>query len=345
MEELRGTQRTLCGMLLLLQATVRGQPLHFLVRAGDDVLLPSNHVDQDTCDRSTWLYSRTGPAVELVKLGKINNNAEQSNRLSLTANCSLVIRKVSGEDVGRYTNREFEGGEQQGQDGTSELLVITMEEEDYQGEVVLSCVVLRFSACTHAPEWIYGGDTKDVRSSHSACKATVTFKPPPQQKSKHYKSLKCEVRNSKSGDTLQLDACSQFSCEPTGGPSGEGNIAPPAQSNPATAWWTWLIIALVGLFVLFTTIVVFIRWRAEGERTRTDKSKGKSSQHPGMQPGPEARQDEADPEEGVAYASVSYTKTSGGGARPRVKDGDDVEEAVTYSSVKAAPPSVNQPKK
>nr|XP_040016951.1 uncharacterized protein LOC120808254 isoform X13 [Gasterosteus aculeatus aculeatus] len=326
MVELRGTQRTLCVMLLLLQAAVRGQtpPVpRFLVRAGDDVTLPSN---QDRCNGSTWLHSRSDPAVELVTLGKIKNNAlipeAKTNRLSLTANCSLVIRNVSGEGVGRYTNRHYdEGGKHQGPDGVVSLYVFTMEEKDYGGLVVLSCFVLRFSECEHTVKWHYDGKQTDVTTSHVACEANVTFKAPLHQKSKYYKSLRCEVRDTRSGKTLLFEACSQFSCEQTGGPSGEGNITPPAPP----VWWPWLVIPLVGLLVLFIILVVFIRWRNQGKRTQTDENI-------------------ADPEEGVAYASVSYTRTAGGGARSsscdrfqaRVKDGDD---AVTYCTVKAPPPA------
>ncbi|XP_077949569.1 uncharacterized protein LOC120808254 isoform X13 [Gasterosteus aculeatus] len=339
MVELRGTQRTLCVMLLLLQAAVRGQTPpdpRFHVRAGDDVTLPSNRVDQDRCNGSTWLHSRTNPAVELVTLGKINNNTlipeAKTNRLSLTANCSLVIRNVSGEDVGRYTNRDYdEAGKQQGADGVVSLYVFTMEEKDYGGSVVLSCFVLRFSGCEHTVEWLYDGKQTDVTSSHAACEATVAFKAPLHQKSKYYKSLRCEVRDNQSGKTLLFEACSQFSCEQTGGPSGEGNITPPAPPGgpsgegnitpPApSVWWLWLVIALVGLLVLFIILVVFIRWRNQGKRTQTDENN-------------------ADPEEGVAYAFVSYTRTAGGGARARVKDGDDGDDAVTYCTVKAPPPA------
>ncbi|XP_077949565.1 uncharacterized protein LOC120808254 isoform X9 [Gasterosteus aculeatus] len=306
------------------EQTVRGQTPpdpHFLVRAGDDVTLPSNRVNQDRCDGSYWLYSRSGSTVELVKLGKINNDAlipeAKTNRLSLTANCSLVIRNVSGEGVGRYTNRDFnEAGKQQGPDGVVSLYVFTMEEKDYGGSVEFSCFVLRFSECEHTPEWLYDGKQTDVTTSHAACEATVTFKAPPHQKSKYYKSLRCEVRDDQSGKTLLFEACSQFSCEQTGGPSGEGNITPPAPS----VWWLWLVIALVGLLVLFIILVVFIRWRNQGKRTQTDENN-------------------ADPEEGVAYAFVSYTRTAGGGARARVKDGDDGDDAVTYCTVKAPPPA------
>ncbi|XP_077949559.1 uncharacterized protein LOC120808254 isoform X3 [Gasterosteus aculeatus] len=325
------------------EQTVSGQTPpdpRFLVRAGDDVTLPSNRVDQDRCDGSTWLYSRSGSTVELFNLGKIKNNAlipeAKTNRLSLTANCSLVIRNVSGEDVGLYINRDYdETGKQQGPDGVVSLYVFTMEEKDYGGLVVFSCLVLRFSGCEHGVEWLYDGKQTDVTTSHAACEATVTFKAPFHQKSKYYKSLRCEVRDNQSGKTLLFEACSQFSCEQTGGPSGEGNITPPAPP----VWWPWLVIPLVGLLVLFIILVVFIRWRNQGKRTQTDENNGMSSQLAGIRPGSEPRQDAADPEEGVAYASVSYTRTAGGGAPARVKDGDDGDDVVTYCTVKAPPPA------
>nr|XP_040017012.1 uncharacterized protein LOC120808273 isoform X2 [Gasterosteus aculeatus aculeatus] len=285
MVELRGTQRTLCVMLLLLQAAVRGQTPpdpRFLVRAGDDVTLPSN---QDRCDGSTWLYSRSGSTVELVTLGKFRNNAlipeAKTNRLSLTANCSLVIRNVSGEDVGRYINRHYDETEkQQGPDGVVSLYVFTMEEKDYGGSVELSCFVLRSSECEHTVKWLYDGKQTDVMTtSHAACEATVTFKAPLHQKSKYYKSLRCEVRNNQSGKTLLFEACSQFSCEQTGGPSGEGNITPPApsggpsgednitppaQSDSPTSqsWWRFIILAAATVVVL---VVLFFTWKRSKE--------------------------------------------------------------------------------
>ncbi|XP_062415386.1 uncharacterized protein LOC134107810 [Pungitius pungitius] len=347
MVDLRGTQRTFCVMLLLLQATVSGQTPpdpHFLVRAGDDVTLPSTRVNQDRCDGSTWLYSRFGSAVELFNLGKIKKDSvipeAKTNRMSLTANCSLVIRKVSGEDVGLYTNRDFDkAGRQQGADSVSELFVLTMEEKDYEGLVELSCFVLRFSECKHTLKWVYKGNTTDVMTSQNPCKATVTFKAPLHQKSNYYESLKCEVRNNQSGKTVHFEACSQFSCEQTGGPSGGGNVTATDQRDSTTGWWMWLIITLVGFFVLFIILLVLIRRRAEGKKTQTDENIGMSSQH-GIQPAPEPRQDAADPEEGVAYASVSYTQTAGGAARARVIDGVDGDDAVTYCTVKAPlPPS------
>ncbi|XP_037305470.2 uncharacterized protein LOC119195009 [Pungitius pungitius] len=278
MVDLRGTQRTFCVMLLLLQATVSGRTPpdpHFLVRAGDDVTLPSNHVNQDRCDGSNWLYSRFGSTVALVELGKIKNDSvipeAKTNRMSLTANCSLVIRKVSGEDAGRYTNRDFDkAGRQQGADGVSELFVITMEEKDYEGLVVLSCSVWSSSECKHAAEWVYKGETTDVKASHVACEATVTFKAPLHQKSNYYQSLKCEVRDDQSGKTVHFEACSQFSCEQTGGPSGGGNVTPPDQRGSTTiqSWWRFIILGAATLLVL--VVGVFTWRRSKGRETLMD---------------------------------------------------------------------------
>ena len=86
--------------------------------------------DQDKCDSTTWLFSgsRKTAAVELIELGQIGKKAKtKSDRLSVTANCSLVIKKVTVEDVGRYTCRQFKSGQQQGQDAQVHLSVVTSE--------------------------------------------------------------------------------------------------------------------------------------------------------------------------------------------------------------------------
>lgn len=60
--------------------------------------------DQNKCDKTTWtFFSRDQPAVELITLGQIGEEAKtKSDRLSVTVNCSLLIKKLTVEDVGRY---------------------------------------------------------------------------------------------------------------------------------------------------------------------------------------------------------------------------------------------------
>lgn len=87
-------------------------------------------IDQDKCDSTTWIFSgsRNTSAVALIKLGQIGEKAKaKSDRLSVTADCSLVIKKVTVEDFGHYTCRQFKSGQQQYQDSQVYLSVVTSE--------------------------------------------------------------------------------------------------------------------------------------------------------------------------------------------------------------------------
>ncbi|KAK9531881.1 hypothetical protein VZT92_011274 [Zoarces viviparus] len=350
MVEVRWIQMTLFVTLLLLQFTaVTGQTSSSLItRAGDDVTLPCNKEikHEDKCNGTTWLSSRSGPAVELINLGRINNNGFTKDRLGLTADCSLVIRNVKTDDYGRYTCRQFnKAGQQQGEDAVVALSVINMLEQTINDTVYFTCSVLTDSGCEHTVKWLYEGNENDVEILPSACSARLTLKTPLNQKSKYYESLKCNVTDRQSGNTLLCEVDPRSSCENTGSTSVEGNITPSANNDTPTpaAWWVWLIIGSVGSAALFIITVTLVRRkRSKGNRTRMDESIGLSLSHAVTPPVPEPSADMADPEEGVSYASVSYTKKTNSRAQVRVKDDDDDDDdddAVTYSTVKAPPSS------
>uniref|UniRef100_A0A3Q4MK49 Ig-like domain-containing protein n=1 Tax=Neolamprologus brichardi TaxID=32507 RepID=A0A3Q4MK49_NEOBR len=82
------------------------------MKVGDDVTLPCVNVidEQNNCDGTTWVFtSRNRETVELIKLGQIGEEAKtKSDRLSVTVNCSLVIKKLTVEDVGLYYCQQYE---------------------------------------------------------------------------------------------------------------------------------------------------------------------------------------------------------------------------------------------
>ena len=83
---------------------------------GDEVTLSCGNVTdyQDECNSTSWYLSDIKNQVMLVDRGQINNNGKStSDRLSVTENCSLVIKKVTAEDVGIYTCRQIKSGEPQ----------------------------------------------------------------------------------------------------------------------------------------------------------------------------------------------------------------------------------------
>lgn len=112
---------------------VTGQYSPVVVRDGDDVTIPCENVryNQNDCEYTNWLVSGAGntPSVELVARGQIGETAmTKPDKLSVTANCSLVIKKVTVEDVGRYSCRQLNrSGEQQGQDARVYLSVLHCE--------------------------------------------------------------------------------------------------------------------------------------------------------------------------------------------------------------------------
>uniref|UniRef100_A0A669D109 Uncharacterized LOC109194857 n=1 Tax=Oreochromis niloticus TaxID=8128 RepID=A0A669D109_ORENI len=159
--------------------------LSFTVRDGDKVTLPCENVinNHHSCHTTTWLFtdSRGKAAVELVNLGQIKETVK-SDRLSVTAECSLVIKKVTAEDVGRYTCRQFRGnpGRQQGPDAVVHLSDVIMTEQKSRDQVTLNCSVQVHGQCEHKVKWIHysealNRDYSNIKTLQSSCSATVTF--------------------------------------------------------------------------------------------------------------------------------------------------------------------------
>ncbi|XP_037606279.1 uncharacterized protein LOC119476804 isoform X4 [Sebastes umbrosus] len=334
-------------VILLLQCTVTGQTVPSVTAgAGDEVTLPCNNVikDQDKCNGTTWIASRSGETtVELIEHGKISNNLldkDKSDRLSVTENCSLVIRNITVEDSGRYTCRQFNrSGQQQDPDAVVLLSVVTMTGDKVNDVVTLFCYVSTYRRCEHTVKWLYEGNKTDVETTPLGCSARVIFPTLHlNQKSNYYELLKCSVTDERSGETLLFNASLQFSCEKTGGCTSAGkNDTSSAKNDTPQQGRLWLyILVAVGLAVLLAVIIVVVvirRKRTKGNQTQMDKNMRLTS-NPAVTP--ETNDDTADPEDGVSYASVSYTKKTNSKAKVWGKGDDDEGEAVTYSTVKAS---------
>ncbi|XP_038582520.1 uncharacterized protein LOC119908735 [Micropterus salmoides] len=203
------------------------------------------------------------------------------------------------------------------------------------------------------------------RSQHS-CSATVTFTTSDfNQKSKHPELFKCNVTDSytkkvqlfpfspqsSGGDattTRSILTAAQTTTTMVTTTKQEGDGATTTESpKTITSTWetrnTWtsvkkitsagtnnndqtkqkglsqvqltFIIVSVGLAALMIIAVVVIRWkRTKGNKTHMNGNM-------------------ADPEDGVSYASISYTGKTNSKGRVR---GDDEDDAVTYMKVKAS---------
>ncbi|KAK1888576.1 Immunoglobulin superfamily member 10 [Dissostichus eleginoides] len=170
-------------LILLLQftrAAIGQRSLSFFVRVGDEATLPCNYVihDQDECDGTNWIFSDSGSAVMLVKGGQIGNHAK-SDRLRVTEKCSLVIKKVTEEDAGYYTCRQYNKvNQQQGSDRHLYLSVVTMTEHQDNDEVTLCCSVTRSGRRRLKVKWLLQGqdvdkDNSDIKTSQSYCSAST----------------------------------------------------------------------------------------------------------------------------------------------------------------------------
>ncbi|XP_067428766.1 papilin-like isoform X2 [Thunnus thynnus] len=368
-------------LILVLQfSAITGQRSSFTVRDGDEVTLSCENVlkDQDECDSTTWLFGglRSTAVVALINFGQIGEDAKaKSGRLSVTADCSLVIKKVTVEDVGLYTCRQFKSGQQQGQDSQVDLSVVTMTEQKNNNEVMLSCSVSTYDACRHTVKWLFKGkdvnkDNKDLKTSQSTCSATVSFLTSHFICTSNHELLKCKVTDLYNGKVQLYNISPQLSCEKPGvaetttepetttsttqegvaetttEPEMTSTTQEDADATTATTesttiqsstkaattitsatkdatitsqgWW-WYIIVAVGLAALLLTVVVVVirRKKTTGNNIQMDENTD-------------------DPEGGVSYASISYTRKTDSKARVRGKDDADEDDAVTYSTVKAS---------
>ncbi|XP_034057453.1 uncharacterized protein LOC117536625 isoform X2 [Gymnodraco acuticeps] len=245
------------SFLMLLLHFPAADLKRYIVRAGDEVTLPFDYVihDQDKCESATWRFSDSrGPAVTLFEDRQIHK--ANSDRLRVTENCSLVIKKVTEEDAGRYLCSQFRS------DSWVDLSVVTMTEHHDNDEVTLRCSVETFVGCDHPVKWLLQGQDvvkyqREIKTSQSPCSASVTF----------LTSLFSYTTRSE-----------LFSCDVTNGFTGEVHLFPfSAQSSDATTTGTAgllrLILVSLGLAALIVTVVTVHIWtRAKGGKKRMRKN-------------------------------------------------------------------------
>ncbi|XP_042072201.1 uncharacterized protein LOC102302848 isoform X3 [Haplochromis burtoni] len=152
MAEFRWIQMFSSVILMLQLSAAAADYSEFIIRDEGEVTLSCENVtdDQDKCDRTTWLLSQSNRAVvTLFENGKIHQGAEnKSDRLSVTAKCSLVIKKLTAEDVGQYTCRRFnKSGQKEGSDSVAELSVVNLTEYKDDDTVTLKCSVSTYKEC------------------------------------------------------------------------------------------------------------------------------------------------------------------------------------------------------
>ncbi|XP_067337850.1 uncharacterized protein [Channa argus] len=250
-------------LILMIHVTVTGQFSFFTVRDGDDVTLPCGNVrdDQEKCDTTNWIFNRLRHTVELVTSGQIDKNKiskSTSDRLSVTENCSLVIKKVTDEDVGQYNCRQQE-------QYSVELSVVALTEHKDNNQVTLTCSVWTYDACRHTIKWLFKGkvmekENNNLKTSQSDCSANLTFKDSHFiYSTKKYDLLQCDVTHSITKEVKQFIFRPQSSGEKT-------------EVFPV---WVRVSIVSVALAALITTVVVVNIWkRIKENKTHMDDNVG-----------------------------------------------------------------------
>uniref|UniRef100_UPI0037E87AF0 uncharacterized protein n=1 Tax=Semicossyphus pulcher TaxID=241346 RepID=UPI0037E87AF0 len=265
------------------------QYLFYAVRDGDDVTLPCNNVigGRQNCDSISWIFSdlRNTATVVLVQQGQIGENAgAKSDRLTVTSDCSLVMKKVKEEDADYFTCRK------QNKDTQIYLSVITIVEQKKSDGVTLSCAVRTPGHCRYTVKWLFEGEDGDeydqnvkTSQSDSHCDTTVSFLNPDISHASSHNVLKCEVTDGFTGDMKHLSFSPQSGNEDT---TTTTTMNPPAATaTPATteqtsttessrtaAWWRFIAVS-VGLSALIITVVTVNIWtQTKGRKTRRDEN-------------------------------------------------------------------------
>ncbi|XP_054482862.1 uncharacterized protein LOC129115297, partial [Anoplopoma fimbria] len=271
MAEFRWIKTSLFLILVLQFTAATGQlSVSFAVRDGDEVTFPCNNVleDHKNCDTTTWNFSdsRSSATVELVSLGKIGETAKvKSDRLSVSENCSLVIKNVTDEDVGRYDCRQFRSGRQRRQ-ALVYLSVVTMTEHKDTDEVTLICSVSSYGGCRHTVKWLLQGqdvdkDHKDLKTSTSSCNASLMFLTSHYVYTSRYKTVKCEVTE---GDKVKQFP---FRIWPEGETTGEDTTTTPTEDG----WWRFIAVSVVLAALIIIVVAVNMWKRIKEKKTQMDE--------------------------------------------------------------------------
>ncbi|KAM8725448.1 uncharacterized protein AB9X84_002243 [Acanthopagrus schlegelii] len=331
------------------------------VRVGDEVTLSCENAkrDQEKCDSSTWLFIGPTNVVPLFEYGRIHKEAgAKSDRLSVTESCSLVLKKVTVEDGGRYTCRHLQSG------------VKPVTEHEDGEKVTLSGSGFSRGQCNHRMKWLYEGkyvpEGQDMETTQLSCSAAVTFHAADLKMSKHPDVFTCEVTDISNGKVQRFTFSRQSSGEETGDEkTAAATSSPMTNESPSTGnEWTsvkmstsfrtsstasanrsdgakqegWYLFRFVsvGLAVFLMILAAVVRKkRAEGNKLPTDEHMA---------------------EDGVLYTNLPYARNT----NRRQVWGDDGHEAdaATCSTGRASSSShaastvpcdsyasVNKPKK
>ncbi|XP_023203994.1 uncharacterized protein LOC111611433 isoform X2 [Xiphophorus maculatus] len=352
-------------LMLQFKAQTETQQTFLTVRDGNEVTLPcGNRRDtHDKSDETIWFINdkHLSEIRTLIKLGNSHREMKTiSDRLSVTANGSLLLHEVTEDDAGRYTCRWTISG--QLHDFAVYLSVITIVEQEKPDKVALFCSVIQYDHCLHEVKWLYEGKEEkpsDMKIYQHSCSATVTF-PTSHQKLDIYPSLTCKVTNSvtkavqlipfslqssevtqstptathhwtSAGSNKEVKQQGENQRKTTKGVEKTTNSADLTSSFP---WW-YIFTPLCLAMVLITVLVIIIWNKTKGNKTQIEGSmvpQHKVATNQDLNPEssvglavPETSQNTTEPEDDLSYATINFKKSK--------KETGKVQETVIYSTV------------
>ncbi|XP_065819461.1 hepatitis A virus cellular receptor 2 homolog isoform X2 [Labrus bergylta] len=116
MNELKWIQTSLLLTALLQFAAAGDKEVTVKASPGENAMLSCETViqGQQKCEYTTWGFVdddlRNKEVVDLVVKGQVKNSTVKSDRLRVTEDCSLVIKKITEEDAGSYLCQQIKSG-------------------------------------------------------------------------------------------------------------------------------------------------------------------------------------------------------------------------------------------
>ncbi|KAJ4918903.1 hypothetical protein JOQ06_027761 [Pogonophryne albipinna] len=239
---------------------------------------------------------------------------------------SLVIKKVTEEDAGQYNCRQIRSGQQEGPDSPVYLSVVTSWWRCIIVVIVEVAALTIITVAVIRRKRTQGTDTQtDVNVADpedGVSYASISYTRKSSSKARIGKEAKAKSDRLRVTEKCSLgikkvteEDVGRFYCQQFNESVGKQSSDSQVYLAVVTGWW-WIIVVIVDVAALtIITVAVIRRKRTQGTRTETDD-------------------DMADPEDGVSYASISYTRKSSRKARAHLH-GDDEDDAVTYSTVRA----------
>uniref|UniRef100_UPI0037E76DA1 uncharacterized protein n=1 Tax=Semicossyphus pulcher TaxID=241346 RepID=UPI0037E76DA1 len=266
-------------VVLLFEVGSGQERIHRFHRPGQDATLPcgtqSSNISS-SCSNISWLYNREAGETLTVAINRnVVESSPRAARLSVDTNCSLVIKRITAEDVGRYTCR-LNNDVNHDRTVSLNLLTISLIPADADprrgDEVTLECSLLRYTrlpACQqNGLRWVDETGTVlsegVVKLSRQAdCVSNLTVK----RQSGNDRTYTCQFVNKDNKEEIQAAYTPVFTDPPSDpDPRPDPDPTDPTFINVESTEWSslsyvMLALRITALILMIVCTAVVIRHR------------------------------------------------------------------------------------